>query len=244
MEPHPILPHRFQTPDQKPVFVRNLFDAAAPFYDRAVGAGFFGTGLRYRRIGQRRAGLRPGMKLLDVAAGTGLMAQAAIELGVSPADITCVDPSDGMLAVARQKLTVTTVIGTADDLPLESDQFDFISMGFALRHVTTLAGTFREYFRVLKPGGRVLVMEITKPSAPFEAWLFKVWFRRLYPWFTRIITLNRDAQRMMTYYWETMDAMVTPPRIIEAMRGAGFSFVRRRVVGRVFSEYTATKPDA
>ncbi len=242
MQPHPVIPKHYQTPEQKPTFVRNLFDAGAPYYDRVVGAGFFGSGLRYRRAAQRRAGLRAGMKLLDVAAGTGLMARAAIGLGVKPEDVLCLDPSPGMLAVAKQKLSVETVVGSADALPLPDRQFDFITMGFALRHVASLESTFREYHRVLRPGGRVLVLEITKPTPPLEAWLFKLWFRTLYPWFTRLITFNRDAQRMMSYYWETMDAVVTPPKIMEAMRVAGFSFVRRRVVGRVFSEYSATRP--
>jgi demethylmenaquinone methyltransferase/2-methoxy-6-polyprenyl-1,4-benzoquinol methylase len=143
MQPHPVLTHHYRTAEEKPVFVQHLFDAGAPFYDRVVGWGFLGTGTMYRKMAQRRAGVAPGMRLLDAAAGTGLMAEAAIQLGVTAHDIVCLDPSPGMLAVAREKLSVQTVVASADAIPLPDDSFDFITMGYALRHVASLEGTCR-----------------------------------------------------------------------------------------------------
>ncbi len=241
MQPHPVLSHHYQTAEEKPAFVQNLFDAGAPYYDRTVGWGSFGTGLRYRKAAEQRAGLRAGLRLLDAAAGTGLMTEAAIQLGVSPADITCLDPSPGMLAVARSKFAVDTVVASADAIPLPDASFDFVTMGYALRHVGSLEDTFREYFRVLRPGGKILILEITKPAGGFGAWCFRRWFRDIYPALTRVFTRNRDAQKMMLYYWETMDTVVAPEAILDAQRAAGFSRTRRHVVGRIFSEYTAVK---
>jgi len=242
MQPHPVLTQHYQSVEQKPVFVQQLFDAGAPFYDRVVGWGFLGSGLLYRKMAQRRAGVAAGIKLLDSAAGTGLMAAAAIQLGVRPADIVCLDPSPGMLAEAKKKLAVETVVAPADAIPLADGRFDFITMGYALRHVASLDGTFAEYARVLRPGGRVLILEITKPGHRLGAFWFRLWFRTIYPWLTRVFTGSGDAQKMMRYYWETMDAVVPPESILAALRTVGFTDVRRHVVGRIFSEYTATKP--
>ena len=147
-----------------------------------------------------------------------------------------------MLDVTRAKLGVATVIGTATAIPLESGRFDFLTMGFALRHVADLDGAFREYRRVLKPGGRTLVLEITKPRSRLGALWFKFWFRDFYPAFTRIVTGSREAREMMVYYWETMDAVVPPEAILDAMRAAGFADVKRSVIGGIFSEYTAKMP--
>lgn len=242
MQPHPPLTDYYRTPDEKRNVVQTIFDQGAPFYDRVVGWGFLGTGLKYRQMAQRRAGLRSGLKLLDAAAGTGLMAEAAIKVGVAPADIVCLDPSGGMLAVARKKLQVEIVQATADAIPLEDARFDFITMGYALRHVADLEGTFREYSRVLRPDGRVLILEVTKPVNRFGAWLFRLWFRNLYPALSRIFTGSDDARRMMRYYWETMETVVPPNAILDALRAAGFTRVRRHVVGAIFSEYFAVKP--
>lgn len=241
MQPHPVLPQHYEKPEEKPAFVNNLFDHGAPFYDRVVGWGFFGSGRSYRKWAQKRAGVGPGQKILDAAAGTGLMAQAALELGVKPDDIVCLDPSPGMLAEAKKKFAVRTVVASADAIPFDAEQFDFVTMGYALRHVASLEGTFREYHRVLKKGGRVLILEVTKPRSKFGDWWFQLWFRRIYPWLTRVFTGSRDAEKMMFYYWETMNAVVPPESIIAAMRSAGFIKVRRRVWGRIFSEYTGLK---
>lgn len=242
MQPHPVLTEHYQTADEKQAFVKSLFDAGAPYYDRAEGWGSFGTGLYYRQSAERRVGLRSGLRLLDAAAGTGLMTAAAIQLGVSPADITCLDPSPGMLAVARSKFAVATVVASADAIPLPDANFDVVTMGYALRHVDSLEGTFREYHRVLRPGGKVLLLEITKPEGGLGAWCFRRWFRDIFPALTRLFTRNRDAQKMMRYYWETMDAAVAPATILAALRSAGFTDTRRSVLGGVFSEYTAVKP--
>jgi demethylmenaquinone methyltransferase / 2-methoxy-6-polyprenyl-1,4-benzoquinol methylase len=243
MEPHPLLTQHYQTAAEKPQFVEKLFDAGAQHYDSTVGWGFFGSGKFYRRWAQQRAGLKPGMRVIDVASGTGLVAQAAAQILGSGKDITCVDPSRGMLSGVKTKVPEATVlVGTADALPVPDAQFDFLTMGYALRHVGSLDGAFAEYFRALKPGGKVLILEVTKPERGFRAWMFRVYFRRIYPALTRLFTRSKDAQEMMVYFWETMDAVVPPDQILAALRAVGFENVNRNLLLGLFSEYTAVKP--
>jgi demethylmenaquinone methyltransferase/2-methoxy-6-polyprenyl-1,4-benzoquinol methylase len=241
VKPHPVLAHRYGSEEDKPAFVQSLFDAGAPYYDRVTGWGFLGTGKAYRRMAQNRAGVGPGLKVLDCAAGTGVMAEAAMRLGVSADDILCSDVSPEMLEVAKSKLSVRTLVASADSLPLEDGQFDFVTMGFALRHVASLETTFAEYFRVLRPGGRVLILEITIPENRFARGCFRLYFRDIYPALTRLFTGSRAARDMMRYYWETMEAVVPPESILEVLRSTGFTEVKRNVVGGVCSEYTARK---
>ncbi|HVU35896.1 MAG TPA: class I SAM-dependent methyltransferase [Opitutaceae bacterium] len=242
MLPHPTLSQYYSSAEAKPEFVNRLFDAGAKHYDAVVDWGFLRTGSFYRRWAQQRHGLRRGMRLLDVAAGTGLMATAAARILGGARDITCLDPSEGMLGVARGKLDATFVVGRAEAMPFPDASFDFLTMGYALRHVTSLENTFREFRRVLRPGGKVLILEVTKPRGPVAARCFRLYFRNVYPFFAGLITRSRDAREMMRYYWETMDACVPPESVLAAMTSAGLIGARRDVQITIFSEYSAGRP--
>ncbi|MDP3071832.1 MAG: class I SAM-dependent methyltransferase [Opitutaceae bacterium] len=241
MLPHPPLPSHFTRAEDKPVFVNQLFDAAAKHYDGVTGWGFLGSGSAYRRWVQHRHGLRPGMHLLDVACGTGLMAVEAARILGTAEHITCLDPSEGMMAEAKKKLPATFVRGYADALPLPDGSFDFLTMGYALRHVADLAVTMREYHRVLRPGGRVLILEVTKPASRVGNFFFRLYFGKIYPGLTRLFTRSPAARDMMRYYWETMDASVPPATVLEAMRAAGFAEVKCHRIMGLFSEYVAVR---
>lgn len=241
MGPHPPLTSHYASTEAKPAFVNGLFDAGASHYDSVVDWGFLRSGSTYRQRTLREHGLKPGDHLLDVACGTGLVAVEAARILGTAKHITCLDPSPGMLAVARTKLDATFVEGRAEQLPFPDNTFDFLTMGYALRHVTSLEDTFREYRRVLKPGGKLLILEVTKPASRAGAWMFRLYFGRIYPALTQLFTRSRAARDMMIYYWETMDACVPPATVLEALRAAGLTAVKRKGVLGLFSEYEAIK---
>jgi demethylmenaquinone methyltransferase/2-methoxy-6-polyprenyl-1,4-benzoquinol methylase len=241
MLPHPTLATRYATPEAKPEFVNRLFDRGAKHYDSVVNWGFLHSGAAYRRWALKEHGLRPPDHLLDVACGTGLVAVEAAKILGTAENITCLDPSAGMLAVARTKLAAHFVLGRAEKIPLADNAFEFLTMGYALRHVTNLVETFQEYRRVLKPGGTLLILEITKPTGRIARFFFRLYFGHLYPTLTRLFTGSREARDMMRYYWETMDACVPPAAVLDALQATGFTEVKRNVVLGLFSEYTARK---
>jgi demethylmenaquinone methyltransferase/2-methoxy-6-polyprenyl-1,4-benzoquinol methylase len=134
------------------------------------------------------------------------------------------------------------VQGRAEEIPLRDDVFDMLSMGFALRHVATLEIAFAEYRRVLKPGGRLLLLEVSRPRSVVIRWAIRVYFKQVLPLIIRICTGSPDARLLMKYYWDTIDECVPPAMILAALRQTGFVEVQYRVVGGCLSEYVAVKP--
>jgi demethylmenaquinone methyltransferase/2-methoxy-6-polyprenyl-1,4-benzoquinol methylase len=240
--PHEPIVGRYPGADDKRAYLRSLFDRAAPFYDRVNGFGFLWTGGLYRRRALRRAGLRPGMDVVDVACGTGPATRACLDILCGEGRVTGVDPSEGMLAVARQRVRGAEFLaGHAEALPVADGRSDFVVMGYALRHVADLERAFGEFRRVLRPGGRLLVLEVSRPSTRFGLLLARTYFRDVLPVTTRLVTRSPDAPEMMRYFWETIEACVPPETILGAMRAAGFTDERRRTELGVFSAYTANR---
>jgi demethylmenaquinone methyltransferase/2-methoxy-6-polyprenyl-1,4-benzoquinol methylase len=222
-------------------FVQEIFDHTAQHYDALSAALSFGTCRAYRRFALRRAGIRPGMKILDVATGTGLVARAAIQLGVRPGDITGLDPSRVMLQRNRQRQAIALVQGFGEGLPFADDSFDFVTMGYALRHVEDLVGLFSEFRRVLRKGGGVLVLEISHPTNRIAARLGKLYMCGLLPPLVRIFTRNPDAAKILRFYWKTIEECVPAAVILDALEAGGLEEVRRRTTGSLLSDYMARR---
>lgn len=221
---------------------REMFDRAAPGYDVAERWTGLGTGPWYRKDVLRRCGLKEGMHVLDVAAGTGLVTVAAHELVGPGGRVVALDPSPGMLGELRKKLAVEMLEGYAEDIPLPDAEVDFISMGYALRHVGDLDKAFAEYLRVLRPGGQVCLMEISRPTGRFGQILLSGYIRGIVPVLTRFAGSRADVGRLWEYYGDTIDAAIEPVRILDALGAAGFCDVRCTVSMGIFREYLARKP--
>lgn len=239
--PHQPIVSRYQEDREKHGYVRDLFNRSAPHYDRVTKVGFLGTGNLHRKRSLQLAGLKPGMDVLDVACGTGAVTRAIVEILGGQGRVVGIDPSEGMLAEARKNVTADFRVGRAEELPVEGAAFDFLSMGYALRHVEDLGTAFREYRRVLKPGGRLLILEISRPSSSLGRAFSRLYFRDFLPLLSRLVTGSNDAREMMAYYWETIDACVPPPVILKALDEAGFKDVKRRVEIGICSQYTAVR---
>ena len=240
--PHPPLTDYYADEAERHRWLRTVFNESAVDYNRIEGLMAFGTGPWYRRQALRRAGLKPGMQVLDVGTGTGLTAIQAARLSGGGANVTGVDPSVGMLANARLPQGMRVIEGRAEALPAADDAFDFVSMGYALRHVADLRAMFGEFFRALRPGGRVCVLEITRPTGARATRWLRTYLRYVVPVVARWVGRSRQTPEVMRYLWDSIEACVPPPKVIEQMHAAGFTDVSRNVVLGIFSEYVGSKP--
>ena len=240
--PHAPLQRYYEAETDRSTWVRGIFDRTASDYDRVERMMAFGTGSWYRRRALRRGGLRPGMTVLDVGSGTGLVARAAATVVGDPTRVTGVDPSPGMVQHARVPSGVRLLAGSAETLPFPAAAADFLCMGYALRHISDLTPAFAEFLRVLRPGGRLCLLEITPPDGAVSRALLKIYLRNLMPGVAALISQHRDMSELMRYYWDTIAACVPPVTILKALGATGFVDVDRHVELGIFSEFQARKP--
>ncbi|MGC8916876.1 MAG: class I SAM-dependent methyltransferase [Thermoanaerobaculum sp.] len=241
LPPHPDL-ERYYRPGEKKTYVRSVFDASAPDYERVEKLMSLGTGSWYRRRALRRHGLPCGSRVLDVAVGTGLVAREIRRLSGDGRLLVGLDPSLGMLSQAKARSPVVAVAGVGERLPFEREFFDCLTMGYALRHLPDLMATFREFYRVLRPSGRILILEITPPRRGLGKLVLKAYIRTLTATAALVVTRHRSTAELWRYFWDTMEACVPPETVCAALVAAGFDQVSRFVELGIFSEYTAVKP--
>jgi demethylmenaquinone methyltransferase / 2-methoxy-6-polyprenyl-1,4-benzoquinol methylase len=162
--------------------VQAMFDRIAGVYDRMNSVMTAGLHHRWRARAADMAALSPGGHALDVATGTG---DLAIELSrrVGPrGEVTGSDFSERMLELARRKAPeLRFEHGNALSLPYDDDSFDAATVGFGARNFSDLPQGLREMARVVRPGGRVVILEITTPERPPLSWFFRLWFDRIVP---------------------------------------------------------------
>ena len=182
------------------------------------------------------------MRVLDVGMGTGLVAKQAARLVGDPLKITGVDPSPGMIRNAKLPTGVTVIEGRAELIPLPDGGYDFLSMGYALRHVSDMSVAFAEFHRMLKPGGKVCILEITPPKGKTSAALLKGYCKYIVPALAKLVARDKDTAQLWRYYWDTIEACAAPEKVMSTLESAGFLNVRRTVDAGMFSTYLADKP--
>ena len=239
--PHRPLTQFYSAPAERPEYIAHLFNESAKHYDWISSVLAFGSDKYYRRIALSKAGLKPGMRMLDVATGTGLVARAALQLGMKPTEIIGLDPSAGMLLENSKTTGIQLLRGFGEHLPFQTGSFDFISMGYALRHVESLAELFSEFRRVLKPGGRVLILEISRPQSKVITALLRAYMNTALPVIARLRTNSAELRELLKYYWATIEECVPPDRIVGELQRAGFSRVERRRFGPMLNDYFSEK---
>jgi demethylmenaquinone methyltransferase/2-methoxy-6-polyprenyl-1,4-benzoquinol methylase len=241
LAPHRALPEYYGDEAEHQRFLRRIFDETAVDYDRIERALAFGSGPWYRRQALRRAGLEPGQQVLDVGIGTGLVAREALSIIGAQGALTGVDPSPGMMREVALP-GVTLLEGRAEALPCADASADFLSLGYALRHIADVDAAFAEFRRVLRPGGRLLILEITRPEGRVAQALLKAYMRVVVPAIARVVARQADTALLWRYYWDTIEACIAPAQVLDALARAGFADVRRHVELGIFSEYQACVP--
>lgn len=210
--------------------VTRMFDRIAPAYDLMNSVISVGLDASWRRATLAAAELVPGLRVLDVACGTGKLARGAARAVGRDGTVVGLDASSGMLARARRarpagrEAAVRWQLGDATRLPYPDAAFDVALIGFGLRNLPDPATGLQEMARVTAPGGRVLVLEIARPTARLPRLAFALWFRRLVPLLGRLI--GRGSA--YAYLPASLKAYPPPQRVGELMAAAGLTRVRWR----------------
>jgi demethylmenaquinone methyltransferase/2-methoxy-6-polyprenyl-1,4-benzoquinol methylase len=219
--------------EEKTRRVRAMFDAIAPRYELVNHLLTFGMDRRWRRRAVRDLRLPQGSTVLDVAAGTGDFIRESARQGLHPVGT---DLSYGMLAAGD---TVHPLVqADASRLPFADASFDAVTCGYALRNFTDLQASLDEMGRVLRPGGRLCLLEVAEPSGGIWKVGFRIWFRRIAPMIGSLLS-DRDAYHYLpesTAYLpdtETLRSMVV---------AAGFTAVNHRMIlGGLSQQFLATR---
>jgi demethylmenaquinone methyltransferase / 2-methoxy-6-polyprenyl-1,4-benzoquinol methylase len=162
--------------------VQAMFDRIASVYDLMNSVMTAGLHHRWRARAADLAGVGAGDQALDVATGTGDLAVELARRVGDEGEVVGSDFSERMLELARQKAPGLRFEGAnALDLPYDDDSFDAATVGFGARNFSDLPRGLREMARVVRPGGRVVILEITTPERPPLSWFFRLWFDRLVP---------------------------------------------------------------
>lgn len=230
-------------PDEKRPFVQRLFTNIAPRYDWFNRLASCGLDQRWRRLVVARAGVTPGQRVLDVCTGTGDLAMLCAEQG---AQVVGLDMNWEMLARAPQKskargLSIGWVRGDAESLPMASGTVHHVLIGFSTRNLSHLNQGLSEMVRVLRPGGRLLILETGYPSNPvlrFGYQLFLFTFARL------IGLLLTGRLWPFTYLARSVKQFLTPAQMIDRLQQLQTAVEYVPLSYGLASLYIATKSSA
>jgi len=207
-------------------YVQNMFDRIAGRYNLMNRLMTFGQDMRWRRFVIRQAQLPAGGSLLDLATGTGDIAFEARQ-AVPDATVIGADFSLGMMRVGQQQSTGAQVGWTGADalnLPYADESFDAVVSGYLVRNVIDISRTLNEQFRVLKPGGRIVILDTSPPPNNVLRPFILMHLKFVIPALGRLIG-GKQAADAYTYLPESTQAFKTPPELVALVQQAGFEQV-------------------
>lgn len=208
--------------------VEAMFDRIAGVYDRMNAVMTAGMHEHWRERAADLAGVGPGERALDVATGTGDLAVALASRVTPGGEVVGVDFSEGMLAVARSKAPALRFeAGNALALAYPDGAFDTATVGFGARNFADLDRGLAEMARVVRPGGKVVVLEITSPRRPPLSWFFGLWFDRIVP---RLGRIAGDPEAY-AYLPSSVRRFPGPEGLAEALARAGLESIRWVLTG-------------
>lgn len=228
-----VIDEPLPTGEEKTRAVRAMFDAIAGRYELVNKLMTFGLDARWRRRAVADLHLPSNSLVLDVAAGTGDFTRELTRQCHRP---VATDLSFGMLHAGRR--LPERVQADASALPFPTGSFDGLTCGYALRNFTDLALTFDEMARVVRPGGRLSLLEVAEPDHGVLRAGFRLWFRRVVPFIGSLVS---DPA---AYHYLPRSTAYLPPsaRIVAMLNAAGFSAVNhRRVMGGLSQQFVATR---
>ena len=224
-----------ETGRMAPTEVRSMFDRIAPVYDLMNRVMTAGLDQHWRRE-TVKAVVRPGDRVLDACCGTGDLAVAALKAGAR--EVVGLDFSPKMLERARAKhQLVTWLEGDMTATPFPNGEFDSATVGFGVRNVDDLSAGLAELARVLRPGGRLGILEITTPTG-FLAPFYRVWFDRVVPLLGKLF----KGGAAYTYLPASVRRFPAPDALAAMLREAGFENVAYRTfAGGIVALHTGVR---
>ena len=231
--------------EAREAYVEAMFDRISAPYDRLNRIISLGRDPAWRRLAVKMGAIGPGSRVLDLGTGTGDLAEIIAETVGPEGRVLGLDLSEGMLSVARVKLKrrgfahASVRKGNARETGETADAWDAVTMGWVLRNVGDRPATYEEILRVLKPGGRLVVLDCSKPDNPIMRFGFWIYLRTVMPLLIRFLHGDGDAYR---YLKESTEKFLTPNELTAELTRAGFSkVVCRKLMGGSMAIHVATR---
>lgn len=222
--------------------VMAIYGRSAARYDRLNAVASMGTSNWYRRRTILSLDLPPDATLVDVGCGTGMLALAAQRFLPESPSIVAVDPCPEMRAIAASAGVRDVRPGTFADIPVEDASRDAVVSGYAIRYARDFHEAFREVFRVLRPGGRAVILEMIPPPPGWRRSLVGGLIRDVGAPVLGTLCGGAAVRDLMRHFWGSVSSFDAPPAIVERMIAEGFVEVEYRHVGGLLGEFRATRP--